>query len=231
MIHFFYPIAALLLPPQNSLAAGPNMMERRIWVEQAGNEIENDQCGEKQKQWRCVFPDKNECIKAMREAGKFCRGHVLPELPEYVDGEEGLAQASKVLVECLSLEFSKKHLVGMAKDKLEAYNECTGVTPRSKPLSVGLQKAMEFSKTQTNFTCAGDGYIRKCFGYSEEDCKALLAKSQLGCTMKMEAEGKKVKDEEPAIQEGGKKITECALADARDAAGKARKKTSNKDCQ
>lgn len=206
------------------------MMERRIWVEKYGNEIENDQCGEKQKQWRCVFPEKNDCIKAMREAGNYCRGHVLPDLQEYVDGEEGVNQATKVLVECLAMEFSKKHLVGMPQDKLEAYNECTGVTPRSKPLSVGLQKAMDFSKTQTNFTCTSDGYIRKCFGYNEADCKSLLAKSQLGCTMRMEAEGKKVKDEGPAIEEGGKKITECALADAREAAAKSRKRTKHKDC-
>jgi hypothetical protein len=213
-----------------SAAFGATMVERRIWIEHASKEIEDDQCGEKQKQWRCVFPEKNDCIREMREAGKYCRVQVVPDLPEYVDGEEGLATAKKVVIECLALKFSEKHLVGMPQDKLAAYNECTGVTPRSKPLSVGLQKALDFSKTQTNFTCASDGYIRKCFGYSEADCKSLVAKSQQDCTMRMEAEGKKVKDEEPAIQEGGKKITECALADARDSAGKTHKKTNAKGC-
>ncbi len=222
-------LLALALPFFQAHAA-PNMIERRIWIEQAAKEIEEEQCEEKQKQWRCVFPDKQACIKAMREGGNYCRVHVVPDLPEYVDGEDGLAKATKVVLECLALEFSKKHLVGMPKHKLDAYNECTGLTPRSKPLGVGFQKALDFSKTQTTFTCAEDGFIRKCFGLNDAACKDLVSKAQLDCTMQMEASGQKVKDEEPAIQEAGKKITDCALADARAAAAKARKKSKHKDC-
>ena len=213
-----------------SAHCAPNMMERRIWVEQQTKEVEESQCEEKMKQWRCVFSEKPECIKQMKEAGKFCRGHVVPDLPEYVDGAEGVEAASKIYVECLATEISKKHILPMRKEQMDAYNECTGVTPRSKPMSAGLQKAMDFSKTQTTFTCNADGYLRKCFGYSESDCAALLSKAQLDCTMSWEAEGKKVKDEQPAIEEAGKKITDCALAGARATAAKARKKASHKDC-
>ena len=223
-------IAAVLILPASAAMAAPNMMERRLWVEQQTREIEEGQCEEKMKQWRCAIPDKPACMAAFKESGKFCRAHVVPDLPEYVDGAEGVAQATKVYVECLATEFSKKHILPMAKEKMDAYNECTGVTPRSKPLAVGFQKAMDFSKTQTTFTCHADGYLRKCFGYSEGDCGALVTKAQLDCTMKMEADGVKVKDEQPAIEETGRKITDCALADARAAAAKARKKAAHKDC-
>lgn len=226
--HYFLPLLFLLSLP--ALAA-PTMIERRIWIEQQGKEIEDSQCEENQKQWRCVFPNKPDCLQAMREAGKHCRVHVVPDLPEYVDGTPGQATATKIFLECLALEFSKKHLIGMPKDKLTVYNECTGITPRSKPLGVGFQKALEFSKTQTSFTCASDGYLRKCFGYTDEECNSLVDKSRLDCTMRSEAEGKTVKNEDPAIMEAGKKITDCALADARMAANKARKKnTKIKDC-
>lgn len=211
--------------------AGPNMIERRIWVEQHTREIEESQCEEKMKQWRCAISDKPECLKQFKELGKYCRGQVVPDLPEYVDQNDGtLETATKVYVECLATEFSKKHILPMAKDKMDAYNECTGVTPRSKPMSPGLIKAMDFSKTQTNFTCNDDGYLRKCFGYSEADCKSLVSKAQLDCTMRWEAEGKKVKDEPAPIEEAGRKITDCALGDARALAAKTRKKATHKDC-
>lgn len=211
--------------------AAPTMMERRIWVEQQTREIEDSQCEEKMKQWRCAISDKPACMKAFKELGPHCRSQVVPDLPEYVDGNDGTYEkAVKVYVECLATEFSKKHILPMAKEKMDAYNECTGVTPRSKPLSPGLQKAMEFSKTQTTFTCHADGYLRKCFGYTDGDCGSLVSKAQLDCTMRWEAEGKKVKDEQPAIEEAGKKITDCALADARATAAKTRKKGTHKDC-
>jgi len=230
-IFLFLAAAALIHFSMPSAHAAPHMMERRIWIEQKGKEIEQDQCAENQKQWRCVFPEKKDCEKAMRELGTFCAGTLIPDLPEYVDGDEGQAKATQIVVQCLALEFSKKYLIGMPKDKLEVYNECTGVTPRSKPLSQNLQKAMDFSKSQITFTCASDGHLRKCFGYSENECNALLKKTQLDCTMRWEAEGKTVGKDESAIQEAGKKITDCTLGDARQAAAKARKKSKHKDCE
>lgn len=224
-------LAGLLVFSASPALGAPNMIERRIWVEQQTREIEDSQCEEKMKQWRCAISDKPACMKAFKEAGNHCRGQVVPDLPEYVDGSDGsYEKAVKIYVECLATEFSKKHILPMAKDKMDAYNECTGVTPRSKPMSPGLQKAMDFSKTQTTFTCHADGYLRKCFGYSEGDCGSLVSKAQLDCTMRWEAEGKKVKDEQPAIEEAGKKITDCALADARALAAKSRKKATHKDC-
>jgi hypothetical protein len=207
------------------------IMERRIWVEQKGKDVEKEQCEDSQKQWRCIFPVKKDCEGAMRELGKYCGNHVIPDLPEYVDSEETTAKAKQVLIQCLALEFSKKHLIGLPKDKMTAYNECTGVTPRSKPLNPNLQRAMDFSKSQLSFTCAADGYMRKCFGYDEKDCNNMLSKTHLACTMRWETEGKKVAPEEAAVQEAGKKITDCTLAEARATAAKERKKSAHKDCQ
>lgn len=213
-----------------SAAAPPRLMERRIWIDKKAKEIEDDQCGDKQVQWRCIYPVKADCINAAREAGKHCRVHVVPDLPEYVDGEEGEAKALKIVTECLTVQFSKKNLIGMPKATLDAYNECTGAVPRSKPIGAGFQKALEFSKTQTSFSCAEGSYLRKCFGYTEPECKSLMDKSQLTCTMRSEASGTKVKDEPKAVEEAGKKITDCALAEARNTSASSRKKSSHKDC-
>lgn len=223
-------LLAYLFSLSPSALAAPMMMERRLWAEQKTGEIDEDQCGEKMKQWRCVFPQKPDCLKAMKDVGGYCRGQVVPDLPEYIDSDSSLATAKKVYLECVATEFSKRYILPLPKDKMDVYNECTGVTPRSKPLSVGFQKAMEYSKTQTTYSCLADGYLRKCFGYSEADCNSLVSKAQLDCTMRFEGEGQKVKDEQNAIEGAGRKITDCALADARKTASSTRKKSSGKDC-
>ncbi len=229
MPQIYFLLAVFFSHP--SAHSAPPMLERRIWIEQKAKGIEDKQCEDNQKQWRCVFPQKPDCLAAMREAGAYCRANIVPDLPEYVDGVAGNAEAEKIVVQCLAVEFSKKHLIGMPKAKMDVYNECTGLTPRSKPLSAGFQKALDFSKTQTVFTCAESSFLRKCYGYSESECNALVSKAQTDCSMKAESDGPKVKDEPKAIQEAGKKITDCALAEARSTSVKSRKKSAHTDCE
>jgi hypothetical protein len=52
-----------ILPPVLLLAAtaaNANIVERRIWIETAIDTIKEDQCQDKMKVWRCIFPERRK---------------------------------------------------------------------------------------------------------------------------------------------------------------------------
>lgn len=208
------------------------IVERRNWLEKGVAETAIDQCKDEKKQWRCIFTERTACEAGMLELSKACKTSLLPDLPEYIDSAATKERAQKVVVECLSAEFTKKHLIGLSKEKMDDYNVCTGVAQRRRPLSPGIVKAQEFSSTQLVFTCAADGFLRRCHaGVNEGECKGLIDRVQTDCAMRFEDEGVKVgKDNTAQIQEAGKKITDCALADAKKELSATRPKSSRPDC-
>lgn len=220
---------ASLFHAQPSRAEG-SIMERRIWIERAGPPIFEEQCEDNQKRWRCLFKDRPACKKAIKDAFASCQGNVLPDIPEYIDSADSREKANKVVLDCITVEMTKKYILGLPKEKMDEYNVCTGAVPRSKPLSASLQKALDFSKSQTGASCAAGSYLRKCYSLAEGECKDLVAQQQQDCTMKMEADGATVKPDDGSIVEAGRKITDCALADARKKAGANRPKSKDKDC-
>ncbi|MGZ3650171.1 MAG: hypothetical protein ACXVB9_05820 [Bdellovibrionota bacterium] len=222
-------VFTLLLLSRLALAEG--IVERRIWIESAIDTIKEEQCEDKIRTWRCLFSERTDCIKAMKAAFLPCSTSVVPDLPEYIDSPETKAQATKVVMDCMTGELTKKYILALPRDKMDEYNVCTGVVARSKPLSANLQKAEDYSKTQTTATCATGGFMRKCFNLPQNVCNDTLAKQQHDCTMKMEADGVSVKKEESAIEEAGRKITDCALSNMRKALDATRKRIKDKDCE
>jgi hypothetical protein len=226
----FTVLLSLTLFSFQTIAQAEGIIERRIWIEKAFEGIGDAQCSDKIKTWRCLFPYRENCMKELKVAYDACARNSLPELPEYIDGPETKAQASKVIVECITAEIAKSHIIQLSKEKMQEYNECTGAAARTKPFSPNLQKAQEFSGTQLGYTCSDGSYIRKCFTINEASCKDELNKGQRDCTMKMETEGISIKSEDSAIQEVGRKITDCALANLKKAVAGLKKKSSDKEC-
>ncbi|HEY8279653.1 MAG TPA: hypothetical protein VIH99_08520 [Bdellovibrionota bacterium] len=224
---FFF--LATLYSPEFSHGEGA-IMERRIWIERAGPPLYEEQCEDEQKRWRCLFKDRKACQKAIKEAFAPCQESVLPDIPEYIEGDHAKEQANKVVLECITVEMTKKHLLNMPKDRMDEYNVCTGTTQRAKPLSASMQKALDFSKLQTGASCANGSYLRKCFSLAESECRDMLAQNQQDCATKMEAEGPKLKDDDRVISDAGRQITDCALADTKKKAGASRPKSKDKDC-
>ncbi len=224
------PALLSLLLSLNSRAEDVPIMERRNWIEKAFEHIGDAQCDDKYKIWRCLFPAKNDCLKNLKDAYGPCAKYSIPDLPEYINSSETKEQADKVIVSCMTIELSKKYILSLTKEKLTEYNECTGTAPRSKPLNPNMEKAMDFSKTQTGASCAEGSYLRKCFPLTDISCKDLVSKAQLSCTLKLESEGIVVKKEDSSIEEAGRKITDCALFDVKKAVAGSKKKSSDPDC-
>jgi hypothetical protein len=221
----------ILLALLFALPARAAIVERRIWIEKAINSLKDDLCKDSVKQWRCLFPDRAVCVKAMQEAFVPCSSNVIPDLPEYIDSPETKAQAEKVVTACLATELGRKHILALPREKLDEYNVCTGAMARTKPLNPRLLKALDYSKTLTAGHCSDGSYFRRCYGLSEKDCKDTREKQSLECTMKLETEGQIPKDQESAIQDSGRKITECLLAGMRKELDGKKKKSKAKDCE
>ena len=207
-----------------------SIVERRIWIDSAAGSIKDELCGEKIKTWRCLFPKPSECKNAVHEAFSNCSGKVLPDLPEYIQDEASKNQANQVVVGCLNEELARKHVISLPREKLDEYNICTGSVQKAKTLPPNLQKALDFSKSQTGGTCANGAFYRKCYNLSENFCMELLGKKQMGCVAKMEDEGVSVKSDDSSIQDAGKKITDCSLQELRKDLDVSRKRIKDKDC-
>ena len=224
-----YLLMVLSLFPTFARADG--IVERRIWIETAVKQLQEDTCTPEVKAWHCAFPDRIHCGKVLKELfTASCSTNLVPDLPEYIDGPETKAQAMKLITDCLTTEMAKKYLLPLTREKMEDYNICTGAVARSKPMNPMLLKALDFSKTQTKNTCAAGGFMRKCFSLPQGTCDDSLSHQQLDCTMKMEKEGVTPKDE-GAADEVGRKITDCAVQAMRKSLDATRKRAKDKDCE
>lgn len=222
-------VALLCLAP--ILAHADGIVERRIWIDTAAKHLQDDLCTPNVKLWHCLFPDRVQCGKNLKELfTASCGSALLPELPEYIEGPETAAQANKVVTDCLTAELTKKYILPLSREKMEDFNVCTGAVARSKPMNPQLQKALDFSKTQTTATCATGGFMRKCFSLSPAGCADTLSRQQLDCTMKMEKEGVSPKDA-ASTEEAGRKVTDCALSNMRKALDATHKRAKDKDCE
>jgi len=207
-----------------------NSVEWSVWAGTAIDTSKEDQCQDKMKVWRCIFPERVDCQKAMKEAYVPCSQSVIPDLPEYIESAESKATATKVVVDCMTTELNKKYVLNMSHEKLDEYSICTGAVARSKPLNTSVQKALEYSKTLTAGHCGNGTFFRKCYGLSEQACKDAKEKESTACAMKMEAEGG-LKSDEASIQEAGRKLTECTLQNLRKTIGASKPKSKDKDCE
>jgi hypothetical protein len=169
-----YLLIALLLGSVSS-AHADGIIERRIWIETAVKPLQDETCTPDMKAWHCAFPDRIQCGKVLKELfTASCSTNLVPDLPEYIDGPESKAQATKLITDCLTTELAKKYLLPLTREKMEEYSVCTGAVARSKPMNPMLTKALDFSKIQTKSTCATGGFMRKCFSVSQAACDEAL---------------------------------------------------------